>query len=1077
MSKYSAGIIWVSACLLASFAMAQTSKGTLAGTVTDATGGVIPNAQVAIKDNLGAESRTVTTGPKGEFRIEAISPSTYSMTVSAQGFATKRVDKIQVEGSVIRTVDVVLTIGSVDTVVSVEATPNQVHSDSGDLSSTITTQEITQLPIVGLNPIALALQEPGTVSVAGRDSFTNGVGFSENGLRPRANNFLIDGFDNNDSAISGQALQPSNLEAVGEVALLRNSYAPEYGRGGGSVTNVIIKSGTNEYHGALWDRYTGSGISAIPTELHQAGFTSNPRSNENTYGFAAGGPIVKNKLFFFGSSQWDRVNGQEQGAAYSLVPTTNGVSTLKLLANTLPNANIILNTLNGFVSTNPTSTINVGNRPGCGNPCFVEVGRAERVVPQMNKSYEYDLRADYTPSSSDTVTARFIGTRNDLSPDLFANGGAFPTQDTFQGGPARNLGVYWTHVVSPSKINEFRFTAQNINFSFGLLGPTSAFAAANPANISISGLNGSFGGVGATFPQGRGHDTYQIQDAFSIVAGAHSMKFGVDITNIDASDQIPLNVRGSVSIVAGGDCSAIGLTRCTGLANFLDNFTGPAGSAGRQVGSPQVTIPQTIQAYYFQDTWKLRSNLTVTGGLRWEYQGTPFNSLPYPAVNRGSVLTDALSLRVTQQPYYDSWGPRAGIAYTPNWGSSLFGQNKTVFRAGAGVFYDGFFSNITDNVAASAPNTLGGTLTAPGTGRGTSNPLGQVTNVTAVANPLGSFSVITSDLKPPRTYQWNGGFERQLPANVLLSVFYVGTRGTHLFANTELNPGINNVRLNPARGSIGARANDADSNYHGLQVEATRSFTHGFLVRGAYTWSKALDTASEVFTTAGNSSYPQNPFNRAAEYGPSAFDRRQRFSLTFIYVTPSFRGAHVNPLGFAKYAISNWQVSGTANFQTGVPQTITDSLNTGGTLRANNRPSSGNPAAPINYSDACLSSSTCISGVGQQLADGTFVDYNTGAPGTFSQFRYYVPASGFGNVGRNTVYGLPTQNWVLGLQRNIPIPRLEHQQLELRIEADNPFNHSIPSAPAGDINSGTFLNNDVTFAGGRTVFLWLKYRF
>lgn len=1061
---------------VSSFAVAQTSKGTVAGTITDSTGGVIPGAEVAIKDNTGSESRTVTSGPKGEFRIEAILPSTYTLTVTAAGFGAKRVGNIQVEASVIRTVDVVLTVGTVDTVVSVEATANQVRTESGDLSSTITRQEIIQLPIVGLNPIALALQAPGTVSVASRDSFTNGVGFSENGLRPRANNFLIDGFDNNDSALSGQALQQSNLEAVGQVAVLRNSYAPEFGRGGGSVTNVIIKNGTNDFHGALWERYTGSGISAIPTDLIQSGFTSNPRSNENTFGFAAGGPIVKNKLFFFGSSQWDRTNGLEQGSSFNLVPTINGINSLKGLSTTLPNANIILNTLAGFVSTNPTASINVGNRAGCGNPCLIEVGRAERVVPQSNKGYEYDLRADYTPSASEIITARFIGTRTDLSPDLFANGSAFPTQDTYQGGPARNLGIFWTHIVSPTKINEFRFTAQNINFSFGLLAPTSAFAATNPANISINGLNGSFGGVGSTFPQGRGHDTYQIQDAFSLNTGAHAIKFGVDITNINASDQIPLNVRGSISVVAGGDCSSIGLARCTGLANFLDNFTGPAGTAGRQVGSPQVTIPQTIQAYYVQDTWKLRSNLTLTGGVRWEYQGTPFNSLPYPAVDRASVLSDALTLRVTEKPYYNSWGPRIGIAYTPGW-ASLFGQNKTVFRAGAGVFYDGFFSNITDNVAASAPNVLGGTLTAPGTGRGSSNPLAQVAGVTAVANPLGTFSVITSDFRPARTYQWNAGVDRQLPANILLNVSYVGTRGTHLFANTELNPGINNIRLNPARGSIGARTNDADSNYHGLQVDANRSFKNGFLVRGAYTWSKAIDTASEVFTTAGVSSYIQDPFNRASERGPSAFDRRQRFALTFIYNTPVFRGLHGGPASFAKYAISNWQFSGTANFQTGIPQTVTDSLNTGGSLRANGRPSSGNPAAQINYSDACLSSTTCISGVGQQQADGTFVDYNTGAPGSLNQFRYYVPVSGYGNVGRNTFYGVGSQTWRLGLQRNIPIPRFEGHQFELRVEADNPFNHSIAGSPAGDINSGTFLNNDVTYTGGRTVFLWIKYRF
>lgn len=1077
MNKLLVATVLFSALVLSPFASAQTSKGTLAGTITDPGGAVLVGAQVSIKDVTGAEARTVVSGSAGEFRFDAIAPSTYVVTVSAKGFSTKRVESVIVEASVLRTLNVALEVGALDVVISVEATPNQIRTESGELSNVISTQQIRNLPVIGLNPIALALQSPGTVSVSNRDGFTNGVGFSENGLRPRANNFLIDGFDNNDSAISGQALQPANLEAVREVAVLRSSYNPEFGRGGGSVTNVVIVNGTNQFHGALWNRYTGSGISAIPTELHQAGFTSNPRSNENTFGFAIGGPVVKNKLFFFGSSQWDYVRGQEQAANYSLVPTVNGVNTLKALGATLPNANVIVNTLGGFASTNPVSTINVGNRPGCGSPCLIEVGRASRTAAQQNHSYEYDLRGDYNATDKDTVTARFIGTFATLTPDFFANGGAFPTQDTFQGGPARNLGVFWTHVASPTKVNELRFTAQTINFSFGLLGPTAAFSASNPSNIAINGLSGSYGGISATFPQGRGHETYQFQEAYSITARSHNIKIGADITNLNASDQIPINTRGSVGITAGGDCSAIGLTRCTGLANFLDNFTGPAGTAGRQVGSPQVTIPQTVQAYYAQDTWKVTRNLTINGGVRWEYHATPFNALAYPSINAGSVLTDPINTRVAQKSYKNAWGPRLGVAFTPDFAKFLFGERKTVFRAGGGVFYDGFFTNITDNVASSAPNTLGGTLVAPSTGRGSVNPLGQVAGVTAVINPLAGISTIPANFRPSRTYQWNFTMERELPLNVLMSLSYVGTRGTRLFVNTEFNPGVNGVRLNPARGPITVRTNDGDSNYHGLQLDVTRSFKHGFLVRGAYTWSHAIDDISEVFTTSGISSFPQNPFNRKAEYGPSAFDRRQRFALTFIYVSPTFHDVHANAFGVAKYALSNWQFSGTANFQTGAPETITSSLDTGGSRRANGRPSSGNPAAKIDYSEACLESPTCITGVGQQNDDGTFSDYNTGAPGTLSQFRYYVPASGFGNVGRNTFFGPATQTWRLGLQRNIPIPHLEGHQVELRLEADNPWNHSIGGIPAGDINSGTFLNRDVTYTGGRTAYLWIKYRF
>jgi hypothetical protein len=1050
---------------------AQTSKGTIAGIITDPTGSAIAGATITAKDNRGAETRSVKSGSNGEYRIESITPSSWNVAAGASGFSQKEISNLDVQGSVVTSLNISLEVGAVSQTVSVEASGAQIQTESGDLSQTITSVQITKLPVNSLNPIELVLTQPGAVSVASRDDFTNGFGFSENGLRPRANNFLIDGFDNNDYAIAGQALQPQNLEAIQEVSVLRNAYAPEYGRGGASVTNVIYKNGTSQYHGSLWERYTGSGLNALTSEQKRSGLTTVPRLVDNTFGFAAGGPVMKNKLFLFGSSQWHRIFGDETGNPL-IIPTAQGVANLNAIAGANPNAAILVNSLGGLTAATTTSSINVGDRPGCGSPCVIPVGQFVRTPTQSNPSYEYIIRGDYDPSDSDRYSVRFIGSHLALTPDLFANPNALPTQDTEQRGPSRNLGVYWTHVFSPTRLNEARFTAQQINFIFGPLASSTSNPLYQLPNLSIPGFSGpTFGGSNSTFPQGRGHDTYEYQDAFSWTSGNHNFKAGGDLIHLAINDVIPFNTRGTITFASGGDCSAIGLTACTGLANFLDNFTGPAGSAGKQFGNPYLSFPQTTQAYYFQDAWKIMPTLTMTYGVRWEYFGTPFNSLAYPGTRLATVLSDPIATRVPQAADKNNWGPRAGLAWNP-------GSGKTVFRAGFGAFYDGFFTNIEDNVAGSAPNTLGGTLTSPGTGRGTGGALSLVPSVTATLNPKAALSLVDAYIQSPLTYQWNVNIERQLPWNFLATAAYVGTRGERLFLNQEYNPGVNNTRLNPARGSITARTNLGDSIYHGLQLDLNRRFRNGFLLEAAYTYSKAIDDGSEVFVSSGGSSYPQNVFNLRGERGVSAFDRTHRAVITWLYSVP-YRGGYGGTHGLINQLLRNWTISGSAQFQSGAPDTIYfNGLDENKDLRAtNDRPDLGNPLAPINYSDGCMNSKTCITGLGQLQPDGSLIDFNTGAPGTANQFRYIAVSGRTGNLGRNTFRNDWTQDWTLAVERIFPIPHLEHHQLEFRAEGINPWNHPIPGLVSVDLLDPTFLNRDLSFTGGRIVNLWLKYRF
>ena len=1085
-------VLFCGVVLTTSTAFGQTSKGTITGTVTDGTGAAVAGATVTARNKDAAETRTVTSGGFGEYRIGAVLPGNYEIKVTAQGFSILVVDNVNVKASVETPLDVKLEVSSTSQTVTVEAVGNSIQTETAELSASISRTEVQQLPIGSLNPISLVLTEPGAVRVSDRDNFTNGAAFSVDGLRPRSNNFLIDGFDNNDNGIQGQAIQPQNLEAVSEVVVQTNSYSAEFGRGGASVTNVIYSSGTNQWHGAGYERYSPTRYNAISPELARAGFTSVPPSVENTPGFKIGGPLLKNKLFIFGSSQWDRIRGAESGAQIT-IPTAAGVATLQSLGAN-QNAQILLNSLGSAVAPNANlAPIAIGNRPGCGANCQVAVGTFSRSANQIANSYEYVIRGDYVATDNDTLSARWLGSHSSLTPDLFANPNALPGLDSTQSGPSRSLGVFWTHVINKRAINEVRFTSQTLNFGFDPTAATLASPFVNLPDLKVSGLTGvDFGGLATGFPQDRNHSVFQYQDAFSISFGHHSVKMGADITHLGISDGVPFNSRGAITYNTGGDCSAVGLTTCTGLANFIDDFSGNGGTASKQFGVSQISFAQTQQAYYFQDEWKFRPNLTLNYGLRYEFQGVPFNVLPFPGVNATTALTDPLTERVPVQADRNNFGPRFGVAYTPNFWHGLFGGGKTVFRAGFGTFYDVLFSNILDNNASSTPNVTGGTV-IPSGGRGQANFSSVIPSLTPVLNPKDSISTVVANLRNPLTYQWNANIQRELPWGWIATVAYVGTRGERLFLNQELNPGVGGDRLNPARGGIFARTNNGDSIYHGLQTKFEHNFRKGLLFKGAYTFSKSLDNGSEVFVTSGGSTRAQDQFSFRGDRAPSAFDRRQRLVLTWVYDLPSTHGDGGLQRAL-KYATSGWQVAGTASFETGAPETLfLGGFDVNGDLSSfNDRPSMGNPKIPINYSPSCLNpAGTCDTGVGFSFDGVHFVDFNssfgadpnTGAfTATKSDFKYLVVLGQNGNIGRNTLTNPGRQVWAMSLQREFKV--LERQALLLRLEAFNPFNHpnlgggenGVPSL-SGDILSGTFLNQSVTSVGGRSIRFYFRYSF
>jgi hypothetical protein len=1059
---------------------AQTSNGTIAGTITDRSGGAVANVLVsATSQDLGKTMGTAVTDSSGGYRIDALFPGKYTVSVKAQGFNELRVSDVDVRGSFTSTVSGVLEVGAVSAIVTVEATVGQeLQTQSGEISKSFGEVEIGNLPYANLNPISLVLTGAGVTAgnqPAGgntdNSSFSfrsNGLGFSVNGTSPRANNFLIDGQDNNDNSIAGQAFQPANEAAYGEVTILTNSYAAEFGRGGGSVTNVISRGGTNSYHGSAWELNRNTYYSAIPADLGFNGFCSdpgpkcssvgNPVDNQNTFGYSFGGPILKNKLFFFQTTQWDRERQTANGSPLVL-PTANGIATLQGLG---PNANVdyLVAALAGLrgSSTNLAKPVALGN----GRP-DVEMGHVERSgIGSKTNGRAENVKVDWIAAERDSFSARYFRNDSAFAPDLFN----FPTQlqpfDSQQGGPSQSIGATWVHTFSTRAVNELRASFTEINFAFG---PTAA-TAANPlfshAAISVSGLPTL--GFPSNLPQGRGHKTWQYQDAFSYSVGKHSFKGGVDVWYLAIVDLIPFNSRGTISYVKG--CADTPTAPCsfqpTALANFVDDFAGPSGIAAKVFGSPVTKPFVTTYAPYVQDTWRLTTNFTVNLGFRYEYWGTPENTLLFPAADLSAGIGlpgQSFPSKFSQPQHgaFNNFAPRVGLAYTPRFWERLFGRGKTVIRSGYGIFYDGIFTNILDNTAGASPNAVGFTATS-NTGRGVANATAALAAAQAVLNPTATVTTIDSHLRNPLTHQWNLNLQRELPGGFILTAAYVGTRGERLFVTQAYNPRINGgARVNPTEGAINVRDNGGDSIYHGGQFQLDRKFSHGLQLRAAYTYSKLLDDGSDVFgpvggNTVNRNDFSQNPLCQKCDRGPSIFDVRHRFVAAYIWDLPYQHNTSNLFEGVLKAISRNWTISGTTTAQTGFNGTIfngVDSLGDGQSF--NDRP---------------------------QIADAT--------KGIFDPARYQVlgPNTGaaalVGTIGRGSVPLPGFSNWDFSVQRafKIPMRHFEGQSLTLRGEAYNGFNHPNIGIPDLNLsNTATFGDLPSTIYGGRVMKIKLMYAF
>jgi outer membrane receptor protein involved in Fe transport len=1088
---------------------AQTSRGTVTGLVTDPQGAVVVGATVELINTKTSITRTTTTNDSGLYRFDAVELSTYDLKVTAQGFKPFVIRGVEVSAQVV-TVDASLEIGSQQEVIEVTAGTQEILQKSAPVrGGTIDTVRITELPFSSRNPVSLALTLPGVSSNRGGFGVST---FSVNGSRGRSNNFLIDGTENNDISVAGQAFTIANPDAVQEVSVQTSNYDAEFGRAGGAVVNTITKSGTNEFHGTvsfLLDSTRDDAITsrqARDPEVIRRGHP--PSGTENIYAGTIGGPIIRNRTFFFGAYQEDRLRSNAQ--AQLTTPTAAGRERLRQLfpQGASANVDLLLSATQNAVGISNPFNLALGTVGGVdrGN---IQFGDFFRNYGFTDNIHQWQARIDHKLGDNDQLSGRFLGNREDNPKGGTAE---FEGFDADFSARLYNLQIAETHIFSPRLTNEGRIAYNRIQFGFPLSNPDGP--AGTLPRITVSAISRL--GMDTTFPQGRTANNYTIQDTITYVRGNHTFRGGVDLLRQISTQAAPFNPRGSLTYAAS--------TGFTSLANFVDNFGGSNGTAARDFGSAVYFPSLYREAAFFQDRWRATEALTLTLGLRYENFGTPFNTLRTPAFTGLFNVDPVTRTGPFSQPNKipsdnNNFAPSIGIAYAPSFKEGflgrLFGEGKTVVRAGYQIGYDSFFNNIASNAAVSSPNIISTTNTSTVSAanpRGLPNLTNQFPTMARALTPLDGQTLATPNLVNPYYQRWSLGIQRELPYNIVLDVSYVGSKGTRLYINEDANPlvrpelritppgytGPTQGRLDNVQGGRTVRTNGGSSIYHSGQLLVQRRFANNFLLTGAYTYAKLIDNASEVFTqggiTSGTSFFaiPQLFGGSRLDRARSLFDRTHRAVFSYVYELPLMREQH----GFLGHILGGYQISGVTTFESGVPFTALNGFDSDGIGGSLNRPdfnpngqrgvravaviaTAANPGPPgtplgaiIGWVNPDNNNAPIDPNTARYLVNPV---YNPGLPGSVIRT---------GTLGRNTERTPGTNNWNINLLKRTRIT--ESISFEFRAELYNAFNHpqftqgSIsPFSPtggsigsnAGTTPAGRFLVADspVTDGGGRVV--------
>ncbi|MEW6210840.1 MAG: carboxypeptidase regulatory-like domain-containing protein [Acidobacteriota bacterium] len=1156
--------------LFATPVLAQATTGSIRGVISDQTGAVISGATVVAKNQAtGVETPAFKSTSDGVYNIPNLIPGKYTLTVESSSFKRGVFTDIDVKLGQEVTVDVSLQPGGVtETVTVVASTEVVVQKETAQISTNFDSRQVADLPsnVAGAGIDTLALLVPG-VSPGFGNVNNNGVSLSVNGNRARSNNFSIDGQDNNDLSIGGPSFFVSNQDSVQDFQIITNNFSAQFGRNQGAIVNIVTKAGTNEFHGTgflfhrdrkLFDTLTNKErISTNPD-----GSRTNPEAPPllyNVYGGTLGGPIIKDRAFFFGSYQGIRTRETFIARSGSLAILPADLPRLRSNLNGNPIAAAIAD-FSAFAVrdfgivrprtdlANPFDTITINGQVY--RAAFVE-REFEAPTATPSEQEEFSGRVDYKLSDKDNIWGRYLFQDGNFVNALGGSNG-FTGDLPFR---SQNLGVSWNRQVSNTAVNEFRFAYNRLFVDFGGGCEGLKGCIPSPSDVGTAFTNLSFGsllgdatgaslqtiGGGTGFPQGRKVQTYQFTDNYSFTRGRHQVIAGADIRRINTDSTFLPGFNGQFNVSTA--------TRLVNNSPFRVTLA---------VGEPTIAFNETHQFYYFQDDWKVRDNLTLNLGVRYEFVGQPINTLNELGVERESnpqtaIWRQNLPLEARTDPKIpadkNNWAPRLGFAYTPRFWKRVLGEDATVIRGGYSIAYDPGFGNIITNVQGSAPFTFNNLTSNPAVPTPGSPvlfpvPTGGLTgeNVRAAAQRnnviarntfdprlLSNRVIVDPNFRSPYSQQWSLGIQRQINNNNVVEVRYIGNHGVGLFQNANVNPrvdrlingfttagfgtqvftfpgfpnlvpqgvtplvcadvagtpdneGICNGRLINA-GRILSRQNSGQSVYHGLQTRYNGRLFKQLDVGAAYTLSKALDNASEVFFFNENST-AQNPFNiTGLERGFSGFDRRHVLALNGIWTLPFFKDQN----GVIGRLLGGWQINGTYNLGNGRRFTPVQNLNNlipsyvdplGGDIL---KPFNGNPSADprsVGISQIDASLFAAIFGfasipVTNQTGFYSLNELNRGrlVEVTRDQVRFIYNGPGaarifgtpFGNVGRNSEIG-PRLNQVnASVFKNTRIN--ERITIQFRTEVFNLLNHPNPGFGLSGAVSGVTPDINLENAG------------
>jgi hypothetical protein len=1058
-------------------ALAQTSRGTITGEVTDPQGAKIAGADVELTNKGTNQTRTTKSNDSGIYRFDAVELGQYDLKISAPGFKHYAARDIEVQANRIATFDAQLELGTTEIVVEVNAGTEEILQKSDAVrGGNFDSKDLSKLPLPNLNPYEIGRLLPGVVLPTGTTNFGNfgSSGFSINGSRPRGNNYLLDGTENNDISVTGPAFSLENDDAVTEISVQTGIFSAEFGRAGGGIFNQVTKSGTNQFHGTGRELLLSNDFNATTNGQRQAGLHAPPVFTENVFGFSVGGPIKKDKTFFFGSGLWDRFRSTANFAAVTpvnggpfVVPTANGLAQLRSLfpAGANPRVDLFLKAFGGLVGvTNPTQ-VALGKGPTGVDRGSIEFGGIGIPSAQLSNDRQFTVRVDHMLSQRHTLSARYLIDDSIQTPSNISNPGFI--QD-FTGRSQNLLGTHiWT--INPTMTNEFRFSYGRINFNFPISGKSVPEASTLP-KILIQGVTGF--GIETNIPQFRIADNYLAQETMSKVWRSHTLRFGGEYLRQVAVQHPPFVERGSFSFLSSGGYS--------GFANYIDDFSGFRATANINFGNPIYHPNLDRISGFFQDTWKVSAGLTLTLGLRYENFGQPANNaFKFPAINLdpATFLTPNKVARDN-----NNFGPIVGFAWSPRYESGvlgrLFGLDRTVLRGGYQVSYDTYFNNLLSNIAADSPNTISTTFTdtsggTAGTSRGTANFFPNALPTTArTPTPLDSqTSLFAPNLRNPYTQRFSLEVQRELPWKIVTDVAYVGSLGRKLFVTEDVNPLINGVRRFPLLGIRRMRTNGVNSEYNALQVRVDKGFSHGFQLISSYTFSKNIDNNSEVFATSNSgsslASVPAFQGGLALDRALSDFDRRHVFSAGYIWNLPGPKE------GALRYVAGGWQFGGSIFFQSGAPYTLLNGSDRNGDgVNGLDRPDIGNPNAPHDTRAVIVATTVCSSGYQNPDTKGCVTPNDV----------YVVQGTGFPNaktIGRNTEHSKAVETFNTSLFKVFTLT--ERFKLEYRLETINTFNHQqftgIPGQSVAGTAAGRYQRFDLLNGGGRTARMGLKLIF